>query len=100
MCSAATVLCRGQKQLRSSGQARPALYFRPHPLAWCSQFEDRSDVAMAPWDVIGSFEERQLLPGDGTARVFYGVAGRLERHFPRVAVRLWQYPMIVLQKTC
>lgn len=107
MCSAAKVLNnlaakilrREQQHRTSSGQVRPALYFRPHPLGWWSQFGDRSDVSMAPWDVIGSFEERQLLHSDGMARVFYGVAGWLERRIPRVAVRFWQYPMIVLQKT-
>lgn len=95
---AAKVMGRTKEHRHSSGQERPALYFLAHPLKWWQQFGDGSNVSMIPWDVIGSFEERQLLPSDWLARAFYATAGWVERRFPKIAVRLWQYPQIVLYK--
>ena len=95
---AAKVMGRETEHRKSSGQQRPDLYFLAHPLSWWSQFHDGGSLRMVPWDVIGSFEERQLLPNDRIARAFYGCAGWFERRFPRMAVRLWQYPLIILCK--
>ncbi|MHA3915338.1 class I SAM-dependent methyltransferase [Halovulum sp. GXIMD14793] len=95
----ARAMGRRQQHRSRSGQDRPALYFVAHPLKWWQQFRDRSEIQMSPWDIIGSFEERQLIHGDGMARIFYAFASWVELRFPGLAVRLWQYPLIILTKT-
>jgi SAM-dependent methyltransferase len=106
MCSAAkrvnnfVARVRGREKTHreSTGQERPALYFFAHSLGWWSRFGDQCDLTMIPWDVIGSFEERQLIPSDRLAGLFYRWSAWLEQRFPRAAVKLWQYPIIVLTK--
>jgi hypothetical protein len=55
-------------------------------------------VSMMPWDIIGSYEERTLIPSDRLARGFYGAAARVERQLPSAAVHFWQYPIIILDR--
>lgn len=106
MCSAAkrvnnfVARFRGrEKQYReTTGQERPTLYFFAHSLGWWSRFSDQCDLRIIPWDVIGSFEERQLISGDRLAILFYRCSAWLEQRFPRFAVKLWQYPLVVLTK--
>jgi SAM-dependent methyltransferase len=75
------------------------LYFWAHSLAWWNRFKDTSAVSMRPWDIIGSFEERTLIPANWLARTFYGIARLIEVKTPRLAVKLWQYPIVVLDKS-
>jgi SAM-dependent methyltransferase len=74
------------------------LYFWAHSLAWWNRFKDTSVVTMRPWDIIGSFEERTLIPVNGLASTFYGIARSIEVKSPRLAVKLWQYPIVILDK--
>lgn len=74
------------------------LYYSAHPLGWWRRFEDSSAVSMKPWDLIGSYEERTLMPFNGLARIVYGTARQVERAAPQLAVRLWQYPIVILDK--
>jgi SAM-dependent methyltransferase len=74
------------------------LYFSPHPLGWWQQFESDCKVSMLPWDVIGSYEERTLIWSDLMASAFYPAAGLVERAAPGLAVKLWQYPIVILDK--
>ena len=76
----------------------PELYFSAHSLAWWNRFKDAAAVSMRPWDIIGSAEERTLIPSDRLARTFYGIAGAVEARTPRLAVKLWQYPIVILDK--
>lgn len=83
---------------QSLGPDRPDLYFRRHPLSWWQRFSDRAQVSIRPWDVIGSRDDRALLWSDRVAEGFYGAAERLEVRHPKLATRLWQYPLIVLER--
>jgi hypothetical protein len=74
------------------------LYFSPYPLGWWQQFEDDCDISMKPWDVIGSYEERTLIWSDLLVSGFYRSANILENISPNLAVKIWQYPIIVLDK--
>lgn len=74
------------------------LYFSPHPLRWWKQFENDCDISMKPWDVIGSYEERTLIWGDLLASGFYRTANILENISPNLAVKIWQYPIVILDK--
>jgi SAM-dependent methyltransferase len=78
--------------------AESGLYFSPFPLRWWSRFKDACAVSMLPWDIIGSYEERTLIPSDGLARAFYGAAAWAERQLPSASVRFWQYPIIILDR--
>jgi SAM-dependent methyltransferase len=74
------------------------LYFSAHPLTWWNRFNDVCAVSVRPWDIIGSFEERTLLPANWFASTLYGIARLMEVKTPRLAVKLWQYPIVVLDK--
>ena len=74
------------------------LYFSPFPLRWWSRFKDTCSISMLPWDIIGSYEERTLIPTDGFARAFYGAAAWIERWIPSASVHFWQYPIVVLDR--
>jgi len=74
------------------------LYFSPHPLKWWQQFESACNVSMLPWDVIGSYEERTLIWSDLMASAFYPAARLVERATPSLAVKLWQYPIVILDR--
>jgi len=53
---------------------------------------------MRPWDIIGNTEERTLIPANWLASTFYGIARGAERAIPRLSVKLWQYPIVILDK--
>lgn len=76
----------------------PELYFHAHPLPWWRRFEDDCSLSLGPCEVIGSRPARALLRGDRVARAFFSTAGWAEGRFPAVAVRLWQYPVVALDK--
>ncbi|NIA69570.1 methyltransferase domain-containing protein [Pelagibius litoralis] len=80
------------------GGRRPELYFARQPLTWWRRFEDRCSLSFQPWDAIGSYEESRLIPSDRLAAGFYAAAGWIERSAPGLAVRLWQYPLVLLDK--
>jgi ubiquinone/menaquinone biosynthesis C-methylase UbiE len=77
---------------------RPDLYFYPHLLSWWDRFISQASVKIQPWDIIGSYEERTIIPSNWIAKGFYGAAGWLEKKNPDLAVRLWQYNIITLNK--
>jgi SAM-dependent methyltransferase len=74
------------------------LYFSPYPLQWWSKFDPVCKVSMLPWDIIGSYEERTLIWSDFIAAAFYATAKGIERAAPNFAVKIWQYPIVILDK--
>lgn len=76
----------------------PDLYYHAHPRGWWRRFETEAIVSFIPWEVIGSRPARTLLRGDSMARAFFRAAGWVEHRLPSVAVRIWQYPILVLDK--
>jgi SAM-dependent methyltransferase len=86
---------------RGRGQpptGKPPLYFACHSLAWWRRFEPRCAVRFLPWDIMGSQQARLLLRGRMAPILVYRAAAWLERVAPAVAVRLWQYPIVVMEK--
>jgi len=81
-----------------SGTAAPPLYFACHPRDWWRQFEARCEVGLAPSDIMGSRQARLLLRHRLAAVAVYRLATWIERVAPAVAVRLWQYPIVILTK--
>jgi SAM-dependent methyltransferase len=78
--------------------AMPELYYHAHPLGWWQRFEDQCKVSFVPSEVIGSRPARALLRTEWMASGFYGQAAWLEARAPQLAVRLWQYRVVVLDK--
>jgi len=74
------------------------LYFSPYALSWWSRFKDACSISILPWEIIGSYEERTLIPSDGLAHAFYRAAAWVERQFPSASVHFWQYPIIILDR--
>jgi len=74
------------------------MYFYAHPLGWWQRFTVECNVAFIPWSVIGSRPARALLWGDRMTAAFFNAAIWFETKTPRAAVRLWQYPIVVLDK--
>ena len=82
-----------------SSPNRPPLYFARHPLRWWNRFEPRCKVSMLPWDVMGNRQEKVLLRSDRMANLVYRVCSWIEEKFPNAAVRSWQYPIIIIDKS-
>ncbi len=74
------------------------LYFFRHRLDWWRRFADDCDVEVRPFNPISARQAKVLLPHDAMGRLFFGCCDRLERRFPRLATRLWSYPLIILKK--
>lgn len=96
-------LARGFKALvgkarASNANAIPELYYHAHPLGWWKRFGSACRVGFVPYEVIGSRPARALLRGEAMASAFFRRALWLETKFPNLAVRLWQYPTVVLDK--
>jgi len=81
-----------------SGATAPPLYFACHPLHWWRQFEASCALGFAPSDIMGSRQARLLLRHRLAAVAVYRLAAWIERMAPAVAVRLWQYPIVILTK--
>jgi SAM-dependent methyltransferase len=75
------------------------MYFHAHPLGWWHRFTPECNVAFMPWGVISSRPASALLWGDRIAAAFFNAAVLFETKAPHVAVRLWQYPIVVLDKS-
>jgi SAM-dependent methyltransferase len=86
------------KPERTRNQAPPSLYFSPHPLGWWNRFRDMCSISMLPWEIIGSGDEKTLIPTDALARAFYRAASWVEVTFPASSVFFWEYPIIILDR--
>ena len=55
-------------------------------------------MSFIPWDVVSLSQERELLLTDWLAGLVYRISGWLERRYPALAVKWWQYTVVVLDK--
>ena len=94
---AAGALHRLRKMFTPKRAVKSGFYFSPHPLGVVATVTD-CNVSMLPWDVIGSYEERTLIWSDLMASAFYPAAELVERATPGLAVKFWQYPIVILDK--
>jgi SAM-dependent methyltransferase len=91
------LLWKLRRESQWAGSGLP-LYFALHPLEWWQRFEPKCRVSFVPWDVMSCDQEAALLWSDTVAKLAYGVCGWLEKRQPSLAVRWWQYPVVVLDK--
>jgi len=76
----------------------PALYYFAHHLGWWQRFAGDCKTSFVASEVIGSRPARALLRGEQIAATFYQWAAWFETRAPHVAVRLWQYVFVILDK--
>jgi SAM-dependent methyltransferase len=74
------------------------LYFFRWRLQWWQRFADHCDVEIRPYDPISARQASVLLRNERIAQGFFRICRWLEARWPGLAVRLWNYPMIVLTK--
>jgi len=79
-------------------KAELSLYFALHPLDWWNRFQAKCSVRLLPWDVMSAYQERELLWTDPLAAVVYRFCVWLEDKHPALAVKWWQYPVVILDK--
>jgi len=91
-------LARKAKILARAKQSAPELYYHAHVLGWWRRFRDQCRLSNAPLEVIGSRPAQALLKSPAVASAFFKAASRIETKAPGVAAKLWQYPMIILDK--
>lgn len=77
----------------------PPLYFKAFKLGWWDQFKDSCEVSLKPGLITGGADARAILRSEPLARAFFGFAERFERQAPAIAVRVWSYPFVVLDRT-
>lgn len=86
------------EKVRNAAQDAPKLYIARHPLRWWWRFERDCEIHLVPWNVISAWQERALFRANWLAGLFYRGAFVFENALPSLAVRWWQYPIIVLDK--
>ncbi len=77
---------------RGRVSSAPELYYSAQPLSWWNRFPGK----ILPWRIIGSRPARMLIRGDGAW--FFKTAAWVENRLPNLAVRLWQFPIIIIDR--
>ena len=78
--------------------AAPELYYHAHTLGWWRRFQDQCKVSYEPSEAIGSRPAMALLKSRAAANGFFKGARWLQDRAPGLAARLWQYPMLILDR--
>jgi SAM-dependent methyltransferase len=90
----------GLKSITAS-QARPAensLYFHAHSISWWDRFSDIATVEILPWRAFASNFQKFLIPDNKYGSWLLDILFSLEDRYPRIFVKYFQYPMIILTK--
>jgi SAM-dependent methyltransferase len=87
------------KLLARAKAGAPELYYHAHTLGWWRRFRDQCRLTLQPLEAIGSRPAQALLKTNAIASAFFSAARALESRAPSLATLLWQYPMVILDKT-
>ncbi len=85
----------------NASQTRPAensLYFHAHSISWWDRFGDIATVEILPWRAFASNVQKLLIPDNKFGAWLLDVLFSLEDRYPRIFVKYFQYPMIILTK--
>jgi ubiquinone/menaquinone biosynthesis C-methylase UbiE len=83
----------------TSGPSKPAeVYYHAHSLSWWDKFTDEADVRIVTWRTLTAKVSRLLIPDNVLGYWMLKALSSLEDSFPRAALPLAAYPMIVLTK--
>jgi ubiquinone/menaquinone biosynthesis C-methylase UbiE len=81
-----------------SGGKEPDLYFFPFPIRWWNRFCDVAEVQIMPWRSFSSNHQKALIPDNGFGKKIFAILFNMEERFPKIFVKYFQYPMIILIK--
>ena len=84
----------GLNRLLAGGE----VYFHVHRLGWWKRFGDACQVSFHPWHVTSARFERALVPRNALGQRMYAAISAFEDRFPGLALRLWSYPLVRLEK--
>ncbi len=82
-------------------QVQPAenmIYFYAHPISWWNRFKDSAEVEIFPWRAFASNALKILIPDNKFGAWLLDLLFRCEDRFPKIFVKFFQYPIIVLKK--
>lgn len=74
------------------------LYFYCHSNDWWDRFNDIAIVKIYPWRSFAANFTKLLIPNNWIGKKMFDMIFFLEERFPLIAVKYFQYPMIVLIK--
>ncbi len=74
------------------------LYFYCHKLKWWKQFSKIAKVEFYPWRPFSSQHQEKLFPNNFVGKILFKILILLEKKFPKIFVKYFQYPIIVLKK--
>jgi len=86
---------------KPSSPTRPAensLYFHAHPIDWWDRFENAAKVEIFPWRAFASNAQKILIPDNRVGAWLLDLLFKCEDRFPKIFVKFFQYPIIVLTK--
>ena len=74
------------------------MYFYCHKLKWWEQFSKIAKVEFYPWRPFSSQHQEKLFPNNFVGKILFKILILLEKKFPKIFVKYFQYPIIVLKK--
>lgn len=74
------------------------LYFYCHKLDWWMQFSKIAKVEFHPWRSFSAQHQKKLFPNNFIGKVLFELLILFEKMFPKIFVKYFQYPMIILRK--
>ncbi len=75
------------------------LYFYCHKLNWWMQFSKLAKVEFYPWRSFSAQHQKMLFPNNFIGRIFFDLLIFFEKIFPKLFVKYFQYPIIILRKS-
>lgn len=85
-------------KLISKQSSELELYVHRHPVSWWYRFSDCADVKIVPWRSFASEHQKNLIPNNKLGGWMFDKLFYLENNYPKLFVKWFQYPMIVITK--
>ena len=74
------------------------LYFYCHKLNWWMQFSKVARVEFYPWRSFSAQHQKILFPNNFIGKTLFELLIFFEKIFPKLFVKYFQYPIIILRK--
>ena len=74
------------------------LYFYCYDLNWWKQFSKIAKVEFHPWRSFSAQHQKKIFPNNFIGKVLFDLLILFEKIFPKLFVRYFQYPIIILKK--
>ncbi len=74
------------------------LYFYCHKLNWWMQFSKLAQVEFYPWRSFSAQHQKMIFPNNFIGKILFELLILFEKIFPKIFVKYFQYPIIILRK--